>query len=230
MATHNLDQLPAVAPNINVASRIASQGGLWTIDHDETLFTWANLITVIRTIVGVVLFAFAAIKHSSTLNFMGLGIYWALDVLDGYLARTLNQETRLGAQLDILSDRLLVAFFYLNYLSLHPHLVLPITLFLAQFMGIDHYLSNQFLRWPLLSPNYFYQVDKTIWKLNWSPLAKGINTGLVTMLMVLTDSVWLPALVSVGIMSLKVFSMVRLLRLPRPEHVWIRPHPISEPT
>ena len=100
-----------------------------------------------RAVVGLALFAVAAVRRDPTLNYVGLGVYWVLDVLDGYLARRLDQETRFGAQLDILCDRLLVSCFYLNYLYLddRPGTVVPIALFLIQFMVIDHYLSNQFL-------------------------------------------------------------------------------------
>ena len=126
----------------------------------EPWFTWANLATAIRVVAGVVVFAIAAANRDETWNYAGLAVYWVLDVVDGFLARALDQETRLGAQMDILADRLLVAFFYLNYVAIHPEMIVPVALFLFQFMGIDHYLSNQFMRWPIKSPNYFYEVDR----------------------------------------------------------------------
>lgn len=187
---------------------------------NENVFTWANIVTALRAVLGAAVFAVAAITHSDTWNFAGLAIYWVLDILDGFLARWLKQETRLGAQLDIFSDRLLVAFFYMNYLSMRPGLVVPITLFLMQFMVIDQYLSNQFMRWPILSPNYFYKVDSLIWKLNWSPVAKALNTGLVTILLIVTNSVWLPILAALCLTGVKIFSFVRLQRVPLPEGHW----------
>lgn len=185
---------------------------------NEDLRTWANAVTLVRTVGGLVLFSVAAFKHNAAWNLAGLAVYWALDVFDGYLARALNQETRFGAQMDILSDRFLVAFFYLNYLAMYPDLAVIIALFLFEFMVLDHYLSNQFMRWPILSPNYFYVVDGTIWRLNWSVPGKFLNTGLVTILVLATKSVWPVLPVLVGLVCVKIYSCVRLHRLPPPEH------------
>jgi CDP-diacylglycerol--glycerol-3-phosphate 3-phosphatidyltransferase len=185
--------------------------------------TWANLVTAVRAVAGLALFAVAAVRRDPILNYVGLGVYWVLDVLDGYLARRLDQETRFGAQLDILCDRLLVSCFYLNYLYLddRPGTVVPIALFLIQFMVIDHYLSNQFLRWPILSPNYFWQADRAIWRLNWSLLGKATNTGLVTLLLVLVPSPWPATVACVALIGLKLYSCVKLLKLPAPEQAWV---------
>jgi CDP-diacylglycerol--glycerol-3-phosphate 3-phosphatidyltransferase len=185
--------------------------------YREPVLTWANVVTALRTLVCVGLFAAAAVRHSARLNLIGLGIYWILDILDGYLARRLNQETRLGAQFDILSDRLLVVFFYTNHLAWHHQLVVPIALFLVQFMLVDQFLSNQFLQWSIRSPNYFYLVEPMIWRLNWSPLAKASNTGLATLLLLLAGSPWWSALASSALIVIKIYSLVRLLRLPLPE-------------
>jgi CDP-diacylglycerol--glycerol-3-phosphate 3-phosphatidyltransferase len=175
-------------------------------------------VTLVRTVGGLVLFYVAAFKHSAAWNLAGLAMYWGLDVFDGYLARALDQETRFGAQMDILSDRFLVAFFYLNYLAMCPELVVIIALFLFEFMVLDHYLSYQFIRWPILSPNYFYMVDRTIWRLNWSVPAKFFNTGLVTILVLATKSAWLVLPVLAGLVCVKVYSCVRLHRLLPPEN------------
>ena len=181
-------------------------------------WTWANGVTLLRTIGGLILFSVAASRGSAAWNSAGLALYWGLDVLDGYLARALQQEALLGAQMDILSDRLLVAFFYLNFLAMHPSLVVPIALFLLQFLVLDHYLSNQFMRWSILSPNYFYEVDRTIWRLNWSVPGKLFNCGLVTILMVVTHSAWPVLPVLVGLFGVKIYSCVRLHRIPPPEN------------
>ncbi len=185
---------------------------------NEDLRTWANAVTLVRTIGGLILFSVAAFKHSAAWNLAGLAMYWGLDVLDGYLARALNQETRFGAQMDILSDRFLVAFFYLNYLAMYPEMAVVIALFLFEFMVLDHYLSNQFMRWRILSPNYFYVVDRTIWLLNWSPPGKFFNSGAVTILMLATKSIWLALPVLIGLICVKLYSCVRLHQLPPPEH------------
>jgi CDP-diacylglycerol--glycerol-3-phosphate 3-phosphatidyltransferase len=183
----------------------------------EDPLTWANLVTLVRVVAGTAVLAVAAVTRSAAWNFAGLAIYWVLDSLDGYLARRLRQETRLGAQLDILSDRLLVVFFYLNYLAMNPSAVVAVALFLVQFCLIDNLLSNQFLRWPLLSPNYFHHVDRRIWRLNWSPPAKAVNSVLGTLLLVLTGWVWLSSLIAVALSAMKVYCWARLQRLPSPE-------------
>lgn len=182
----------------------------------EPWFTWANVVTWLRAVAGLAIFTVAAMRDSAVWNFVGLAVYWVLDVADGSLARALKQETRIGAQMDILADRLLVVFFYFNYVTWHPHLILPLSLFLFQFAFLDHYLSNQFLRWPILSPNYFHQVDRLIWLLNWTTLAKMVNGMLMTVLIVVTHSVWIASALCLLLISVKIFSVARLWTLPEP--------------
>lgn len=189
---------------------------------NEDLRTWANGITLGRMVLGVLVFAAAALEQSAAWNYIGLAAYWALDMLDGLAARLLDQETRFGAQFDILVDRLLISFFYFNLLRSDPGLVAPIILFLIQFMVLDHYLSNQFLRWPIRSPNYFYVVDERIWRLNWSPAGKLFNTGFATLLLLAAP----PAAALAGILAVsavKLYSCVRLHRLPPPAADWSPP-------
>jgi CDP-diacylglycerol--glycerol-3-phosphate 3-phosphatidyltransferase len=173
--------------------------------------TWANAVTALRTLVCVVLFTVAAARHSAAWNLAGLVTFWLLDIADGWLARRLHQETRLGAQFDILADRLLVALFYMNHLAWHHELVVPIALFLVQFMLLDHYLSNQFLRFDLLSPNYFHRVDRVIWGLNWSPPAKLFNTALVTVLLVGANAPGWATAAALALVAVKLYSLARLL-------------------
>jgi CDP-diacylglycerol--glycerol-3-phosphate 3-phosphatidyltransferase len=189
----------------------------------ETWTTWANLVTAIRLVAGLAVFSVAAYQRDEMLNFIGLGIYWVLDVVDGFLARRFDQETRIGAQLDILADRVLVAFFYLNYATLYPELLVPIAMFLFQFMGIDHYLSNQFMRWPIKSPNYFHEVDRTIWLWNWSPVGKLVNSAVVTAVLVFTKSAVIGSAVCGAILAVKGWSAVLMARLPAPEDGWRAP-------
>lgn len=185
----------------------------------ESILTWANLVTTVRTAVCVAIFAVAAARASAAWNLVGLAVYWVLDVLDGHLARRLHQETRFGAQFDILSDRLLVALFYMNHVAWHHELIVPVALFLVQFMLLDHYLSNQFLRWNILSPNYFHLVDATIWRLNWSPLAKLGNSGAVTVLILVAPWPWVSVAASLAIIAVKVYSLLRVMRF-APEAGW----------
>ena len=87
---------------------------------------------------------------------------------------------------------------------------------LFEFMILDNYLSNQFLRWPILSPNYFYVVDRPIWRLNWSPPAKFFNSGMITILLLVAGSIWAVMPVLVALYGIKLYSAVRLHRLPLP--------------
>ena len=179
----------------------------------ETWLTAANVVTAIRTLGGVAIFAAAARTHSPLLNFCGLAVYWALDILDGWLARRLDQETRLGAQFDILADRLLVAFFYFNYLHWNPDAALPVLLFLTNFMVLDHFLSNQFLRWPIRSPNDFHEVDRLTHLLNWSPPGKAINSGLVTVVLAFLGWHTGAIAICVALLAVKGYSIARMQQL-----------------
>jgi CDP-diacylglycerol--glycerol-3-phosphate 3-phosphatidyltransferase len=99
---------------------------------------------------------------------------------------------------------------------LYPALAPVIVLFLVQFMVVDHYLSNQYLRWPIMSPNYFYRVDHRIWALNWSKLGKVCNTGLVTLLLLLTKSNAAVLPVVLALLAVKLYSCARVARLREP--------------
>ena len=186
----------------------------------ETLWTWVNLITVIRDVVCIGIFTYAFIHLDLVWNYIGLGIYWLLDSLDGFVARSLNQETRFGAQFDIISDRILVLLFYLNFLTYFPALYIPVVSFLICFIGIDLFLSLQMMRWPIKSPNYFYVVDQTIWCLNWSVIGKSFNTALFTLVICFTHSILL-SMVVVGIILIVKGTSFYLLRfVPNPERNW----------
>ncbi len=203
----------------STAKRLQSGGGAATVQatemtHEvqrpEPWFTWANVATTIRVVAGTIIFTLAAYRQDETLNFVGLGVYWVLDIVDGLLARKLDQETQTGAQFDILSDRLLVAFFYFNYVTFHPDVLVPVVLFLFEFMLIDHFLSNQFLIYHLKSPNYFGDVHPLIYKINWSMAGKAINSGLVTVLLIVTKSPVLATIAISIIIATKLYSLALL--------------------
>src|SRR5262245_57650213 len=202
------DRAPAKSITVPFRVPVIVSAGCRRSDGDstESLRTWANLATAVRIVACTAIFGWAFYSGSETWNFIGLGTYWVLDVLDGFLARRFDQETRLGAQFDILADRLLVCLFYFNYVIAHPAMLVAVLLFLFQFMGIDHYLSNQFMRWPIKSPNHFYLVDRKVWALNWSPSGKLLNSAVVTLVLVGTRSVWLGSAVAIAIIGLKVYS------------------------
>jgi CDP-diacylglycerol--glycerol-3-phosphate 3-phosphatidyltransferase len=170
-------------------------------------------VTAVRTVGAVTLAGLAARQQSLVLLVASLAVYWAGDVLDGWVARRLGCETRTGAVLDILSDRLCAACFYGGLMWLDPSLAPAVLLYLGQFMVLDCLLSLAFLAWPLRSPNYFYAVDRPLWLWNWSLRGKAANSSLFAVLLLATGSVWLGVAVALALTALKVASLVRLGRL-----------------
>lgn len=184
----------------------------------ERLITGATVLTFVRTVLSLGIALYAAYDRSLTWLLIALGVYWVGDMADGLLARLTNTETRAGAVFDIVSDRLNAAGFYLGLAWLEPELALPVGVFLLEFAVVDTYLSLAFLAWPLISPNYFYLVDRPIWLANWSKTGKAVNSSAIALLMVITHSVPLCTAVALGLLALKIWSLVRLgrLRLPVP--------------
>jgi CDP-diacylglycerol--glycerol-3-phosphate 3-phosphatidyltransferase len=149
--------------------------------------------------------------RSPTLLGAGLLLHFVGDVLDGQLARRLGLETRSGAVLDILSDRLAVSLFYAGYLGLHPGWALPISLFLLQFLVVDQYLSLAFLLFPpLTSPNYFHLIDRPIYRANWTWWSKAANTGTVTVLLAVLRAPGPATAAAVALVGIKAWSLWRL--------------------
>ncbi len=183
---------------------------------NERLGTPANLITLVRTVGSVVTAGLAAQQGSLTLLVVALGIYWVGDILDGTVARVRTCESRVGATLDILSDRFCAGSFYLGLVWLMPALVWPVMVYLAEFMVVDCFMSLAFLAWPIRSPNYFYVVDRQLWLWNWSKPGKAANSAIFAVLLLVTHSVTLGLLVASALMVLKAVSLVRLMRLGLP--------------
>jgi CDP-diacylglycerol--glycerol-3-phosphate 3-phosphatidyltransferase len=179
----------------------------------ERLFTPATIITFIRTAATVVLGLLGAHEQSLTLLLWALGAYWFGDSLDGWVARIMNHETRTGASLDIMSDRLSAAIFYVGFAWYDPTMVLPVGIYLAEFMVIDMYLSLAFLAWPLSSPNYFYLVDRRIWLWNWSKPGKAVNSALFAVFMVWTREPIIAGAIATGLLCLKLVSLGWMIRL-----------------
>jgi CDP-diacylglycerol---glycerol-3-phosphate 3-phosphatidyltransferase len=184
------------------------------------IYTWANLVTGIRIVAALVLFAVGWQTGLLRWSLWALLVYWVGDLLDGWLARTLRQETLLGAQLDILADRVLVILFYASYIVHRPNKALAGLLFLFEFAVLDTYLSNQFMRWPILSPNYFYVVDRETWQWLWSKPAKAFNCGLVTLLLIGLPWQWPALAVTLVLIAIRLRFAHRMLlltgRLPAP--------------
>lgn len=193
---------------------------VWSDPAAERIGTPATVITFVRTVVAVVLGLWAA--HEQSLGFLiaALAVYWVGDMLDGYVARVLGCETRIGAALDILCDRFCCATFYLGLIWLKPDLSGAIALYLAEFMVIDCFLSLAFLAWPVRSPNYFFVIDRSTWLWNWSKPAKAVNSSLFAVLLLVLDhyvnaatAVSVGTVIAMSLMVMKIASLVRLVRI-----------------
>ena len=187
--------------------------------REERLLTGATVITAVRTVASVALAATAAHQESLALLVAALAVYWVGDMLDGFYARVRDCETRIGAVLDILCDRLNAAAFYIGLAWLQPDLSPAIFVYLAEFMVVDCFLSIAFLAWPVRSPNYFFVVDRPIWLWNWSKPAKAVNSALFAVLLLVTGWMWLGLAIASVLLVLKCVSLRRLalIGLPVPE-------------
>jgi CDP-diacylglycerol--glycerol-3-phosphate 3-phosphatidyltransferase len=189
---------------------------VWTDAAGERVGTSATVITGIRTVASVVLAGVAVEQESLKLLVAALVVYWVGDSLDGWVARIRGCETRIGAVLDILCDRFCAASFYLGLIWLHHEFVVPVFIYLAEFMVIDCFLSLAFLAWPIRSPNYFFVVDRPIWLWNWSKPGKAVNSSLFAVLLLVTGWVWLGVIIAAALLVMKSVSLVRLGRIGLP--------------
>lgn len=192
-------------------SKIVHHG--WRLPAHETLYTLPSFITLLRTLLSVVFALIAAMNSSVEWLVAAIAVYWAGDIADGLVARLTGRETRSGAIFDIMADRLNVALVYLIFGFWHPELLWAIGLYLTEFIFIDGFLSLAFLFWPLLSPNYFYLVDKQIYQLNWSPLGKVVNSSVFLLATVIFQNVYLSLAIAAVIVGVKIYSIIRLYRV-----------------
>lgn len=177
-------------------------------------YSEANLVTLLRLVGSLVFFILAAVRGDPIANFIGLGIHWLGDVLDGALARKARQETILGAEIDIIADRVEILFFYVNFLHFHPGVAVAAAVYVLDFAFVDFYLSSQFLKFDLISPNYFGRVDRRVYLLNFSPGGKFVNSTVVTLLLIFLPA-WQAAAAALagGLIVVKVYSIRRLARI-----------------
>lgn len=192
----------------------------------ERLWTGATVITFVRTIVTLVLSLWAAYEGSLALLIAGVLVYWIGDSLDGEWARWFDCETRIGAVVDMMCDRLSCGAFYLGLVWLEPSgffsdepmtwIAVPIGIYLFEFMVIDMYLSLAFLAWPIRSPNYFHVVDRRIYLWNWSRVGKAANSGAFAVILLVTGWVWLGVVIALALLVLKCVSLRWLLQLGMP--------------
>lgn len=205
--------MAAAQLDADAASSDSTFAGAW-----ERLLSWPNTVTLVRTVLAVGIGLVAVVEGSARLAAIAYAVYWAGDILDGWLARRLDQETRIGAILDIVSDRACSAVLVCALVTINPSLWFALAIFLVQFMVVDCVLSLAFLRWPLRSPNYFGLVDPVIYRYNWSPPAKAVNTAGVV-LAVAAGSALLASAIAVAQLVLKCWSVRRLVALPVPGDV-----------
>ncbi len=180
----------------------------------ESFYSEANLITLLRLFGSLVFFLLAILKNNPTYNYIGFLTHWLLDFVDGFYARKLKQETVLGAEIDIIADRFEILFFYIIFLHFRPQVYLPAAIYLIDYAFIDFYLSYQFLKFNIISPNYFYKVDKIIYLLNYSPGGKFSNSSIVTLALIfLPQFAPIIAVYAWGLIVVKSYSVFRLFKL-----------------
>ena len=189
---------------------------VWTDVEAERVGTVATVVTGVRTVAAVVLAGLAAREESLPLLVACLGVYWIGDMLDGFVARVLGCETRIGAALDILSDRFCAAAFYVGLMWLHPDYAPAVLVYLAEFMVVDCFLSLAFLAWPIRSPNYFFVVDRPLWLWNWSKPGKAVNSSLFAVILLVTGMPLLGLAIALVLLTLKCVSLARLARVGLP--------------
>jgi CDP-diacylglycerol--glycerol-3-phosphate 3-phosphatidyltransferase len=199
----------------------ASEHDIYADASAERLWTGATVITFVRTVASLALCLVAAVEQDRTLLIVGLVVYWVGDMADGGYARLFDCETRIGGVIDIMCDRINCAAFYIGLAWLEPEMVLPVSVYLFNFMVIDMFLSLAFLAWPIRSPNYFYVVDRRIYTWNWSKPAKAVNSSLFAVLLLVTGWWQVGLVIALALVVLKCVSMRWLFQLgiPVPERV-----------
>ena len=114
--------------------------------------------------------------------------------------------------LDIMCDRISAGVFYVGFAWYDPSMIVPVGIYLAEFMVIDLYLSLAFTAWPVSSPNYFHLIDRRIFAWNWSKAGKALNSGLFALLMIWTREPWLVGIIAGVLLGLKLMSLTWLLK------------------
>lgn len=180
---------------------------------NETILTLASGVTALRLV--ITLYFVMQAMESLQLEYIvyALASYWVGDVIDGMVARATGRETQLGAVFDIAADRLSVVTIYMLFALYLPALVWPIMIFLVAFVIVDTILSMSFLKYNLLSINYFYLVDERLYKLNWSMVAKATTTSTFMIVALLLQNVWLSLVVALAVLGLKCYSLYLLEKL-----------------
>jgi hypothetical protein len=122
------------------------------------------------------------------------------------------QETRFGAVFDVVCDRINCVSCALVFLQF-VDAPWPIAVFLFQFVVVDLPLTLLPMRWPVLSPNYIFLIDRLAHTLNWHVFAKVTNTTLLVLLLVFVPDQRVALLAASTVLVIKLYSLVRVLRL-----------------
>lgn len=182
----------------------------------QRIYSEANILTLTRLILSLVFYILAILKQNPNYNYIGFIVHSIGDFLDGFYARKFKQETLFGAELDIIADRLEIIFFYVIFLHFRPYLFLPAALYLINYAFVDFYLSYQFVKYDIISINYFYKVDRLIYLLNYSPAAKFINSSIVALTLIfLPQFSILVSIFAFLLIVVKSYSVCRLFNLGR---------------
>ena len=171
-----------------------------------------NIVTATRTVASVAIGLAGVASERPVLILVAYAVYWIGDIADGWLARRLGQETRLGAVFDIISDRACAAVLCVAVVAHTPRMSVVVGVFLLTFLVLDAMLSLAFLCFPIDTPNHFWRIDRTVYRLNWSPLAKATNTAGVVGAIALGAHT-LGLVIGLAVLAIKVWSTARVLRL-----------------
>ena len=177
----------------------------------ESVRTLANLITVVRTIIGIGFGVVALAEQSMGWLIAAYLSYWIGDIADGLVARARGEEPVIGAVFDVVCDRACTTVAAAAFVVIEPRVALAMGIFLVQFCMLDTMLTLSFLYFPhVISPNYFYLVDRPTYRWNWSLVAKAANTSFVVLLC-LIGQFWAAVAWGVAMLAVKVVSVHRVL-------------------
>ena len=202
---------PGSAPLVRPAGRTTRSAAAryTTVIAAERWSTPANVVTGVRTLAAVGLACASLATGSLRLLVAGYLVYWILDIADGAVARRFEHETRLGAVFDITADRASSLLCVAALVTLRPGLAVPLAIYVVEFAVVDTMLSLGFLAFAVKGPNDMHLVDATLWRWNWSPPAKAVNTASIVLLCLLGHPA-LASLSALGVLTLKLWSCHRL--------------------
>lgn len=144
-----------------------------------------NIITVSRILTVIPINILFFLVDIGSAFFLSI-IAFATDGVDGFLARTLKAESKLGADLDALCDKLLIGGIAIPMLSLNP--VMIINVILEGLISIPNIIAKR----KGLKPKSSYIGKVKTWALSLTVLAgyiaalKNINLSLIESLLAIT--------------------------------------------